>query len=236
VRLEIGVALVEMSETESIRPQQARRANADISSVDWVFEPCWRGERLVARVTDGSIVLTDVAGQPVDEAYAEAAEVILPAVDAQTAMIDGIWTAMPFAGEGSAARVIAEQLRVEGLEEDPDPIAIEKRRAFVAIDLLELDGQSLIDIPLLERRRLLASVVEESVRVRVSPAVSQPYGRWLPAWRLNGFTHYLAKHVNSRYAPGEVNPDWIQIETEPRTPSAIGRLFGQRSRTLRIER
>jgi len=225
-----------MAEAYAIRPQQARRTNAFITSVDWLFEPSWKGERLLARVSDGRIDLTDVAGQPADEAYAEAAEVILPAVDAEEAVIDGVWTAMPFAGEGSAARAIAEQLREQGVEEDPDPIALEKRRAFVAVDLLELDGQSLTDVPLLERRRLLGSVVEENVRVRISPAVSQPFQRWLLAWRSNGFTHYLAKHINSRYIPGEVNPDWLEIETDPHGPSSVGRLFGQRKRTVRIER
>lgn len=221
---------------EPIRPQHAQRTNAYITSADWLFEPCWRGERLMARVEDGAVALTDTIGEPVEPPLPEAAEVLLHSVDADQAVVDGIWTSMPFAGEGSVAREMAEQLREEGVEEDPDPIEIEQRRAFVAVDLVELDGQPLTDIPLLERRRLLASVIEESVRMRISPAVSQPFQRWLSAWRLNGFQHYLAKHVNSRYRPGEVNPDWLQIETDPRGPSAVGRLFGQRRRTVRIER
>jgi ATP-dependent DNA ligase len=123
----------------------------------------------------------------------------------------------------------------EGLvDEPPDPISMEKRRAFVAVDLVELDGQSLADVPYQERRRLLASVVQENVRVRVSPAVKLPIHAWLHAWRGNGFTHYVAKHVNSRYRAGELVDDWLIVSAEPeRGPTISGRLMGQRPKKLR---
>ena len=63
---------------------------------------------------------------------------------------------MPFIGVGSAAQHLAEAIAEEGLtDEVPDPIENEPRRAFVAIDLVELDGEPLHDIPFMERRRLL---------------------------------------------------------------------------------
>src|SRR4029079_15680312 len=93
-------------------------------------------------------------------------------------------------------------LAEEGAEELPDPISMETRRAFVALDLVELDGESLGDVPNSERSRVLSSVVEENVRVRVSPAVKLPVRPWLHAWRGNGFTHYVAKQLNSRHQTG----------------------------------
>jgi bifunctional non-homologous end joining protein LigD len=223
-----------MSQDRSQLPQLATHSNAVVQSVEWLFEPCWTGDRLMARVDDGRVTLTDGRGEPADEAFAEAAEVLEPMIDADQAFIDGIWTSQPFIGEGSAARHLAEAIAEEGLQEElPDPIEAETRRAFVALDLVELDGQRLHDVPYLERRRLLASVVEENVRVRVSPAVRLPIRNWLHAWRTNGFDFYVAKHVNSKYRPGEIAEDWLQISTAPmRMPSTAGRLFGQRPRKV----
>jgi bifunctional non-homologous end joining protein LigD len=217
-------------------PQFASPQDAVITSVNWFIEPCWKGVRVLARVEGGRATLSDERGEPVED-LEEAAEVITASIDAEQAVVDGAWTAMPFVGEGSAARRWAETLaeaaedRGEAAEDEPpiDPVALEKRRAFVAWDLLELDGQPLYDIPYQERRRLLESVVVEDIRVRITPAVRYPFRRWVAAWHANGFTHYVAKEANSRYASGEENDDWLQISAEPeRGPSIIGRLFGQR--------
>jgi bifunctional non-homologous end joining protein LigD len=103
-----------------------------------------------------------------------------------------------------------------------------------AADLVELDGESLGEVPYQERRRLLASVLAENVRVRVSPAVKLPLRPWLAAWRGNGFTHYVAKHVNSRYRPGEQADDWLIVSAESeKYPSIAARLVGQRPKKLR---
>lgn len=224
-----------MSKPEPVLPQHATPAEVLITSVDWLFEPYWSGDRLMARLHDGRVTLTDMAGEPAEPEHAEAADELLAAIDADAAVIDGIWTGQPFVGDGSGARRWAETLAEEGLvDEPPDPLSMEKRRAFVAIDLVELEGQSLGDVPYQERRRLLTSVLAENVRVRVSPAVSQPIRAWLNAWRANGFSHYVAKHVNSRYRPGEETEDWLIVSSEPeKYPSIAGRLVGQRPKKLR---
>ena len=219
-------------------PQFATVQDAMISSVDWLIEPCWKGTRVLAHFRDGEVTLTDEDGDAAE--LDDANDVIAPAIDADEAVIDGAWTAMPFTGEGSASRRWAETIAEEGLaegEDPPDPIALETRRAFVAWDLLELDGEALHEIPYQERRRLLGSVVREGIRVRMTPAVRPPIHHWVAAWRSNGFTHYVAKHVNSRYLPGETNPDWLQISSAPEHgPSIAGRLFGQRPKKVpRIE-
>jgi bifunctional non-homologous end joining protein LigD len=224
-----------MTSPEPVLPQHATPAEVIITSVDWLFEPYWSGERLIARLQDGHVTLTDEAGEPAGAECAEAADELLTAIDAEAAVIDGVWTAQPFVGDGSGVRQWAETMAEEGLvDEPPDPLSIETRRAFVALDLVELDGQSLADVPYQERRRLLASVVAENVRVRVSPAVKLPVRPWLHAWRGNGFTHYVAKHVNSRYRPGEQAEDWLIVSSEPeKYPSIAGRLMGQRPKKLR---
>ena len=87
--------------------------------------------------------------------------------------------------------------------------------AFVAIDLVEIDGDSLLDVPLLERKRLLDSAVDETHLVRRGAYVRPPVDSWLVAWRSVGFGELAYKAANSRYLPGRPNDDWATV-TIPR--------------------
>ena len=205
--------------TSPILPQHGTHAEVVITSVEWLFEPLWSGDRLLAQLSDGVVSLTDEAGNPAGPEFADAARELLAAIDADSAVVDGVWTGQPFVKEGPDARERA---------------ATETRRAFVAFDLIELDGQSLLNIPFGERRRLLGSVVEENVRVRISPAVRLPLDAWLVAWRNSGFTHYIAKHENSRYRPGERTDQWLVVSAKQEPyPGLPARLLGQRPKKVR---
>jgi bifunctional non-homologous end joining protein LigD len=224
---------------EPIRPQLATEASVGINSPHWSFEPYWIGERLLAHVADGEIRLTDAGGHAVDEFYPDLAEVLRASVDADQAVLDGIWTAQPFLGHGSAAERWSEALADEAgdLPEDgPDPAELEKRRAFVVVDLIELDGQFLGEHPYQERRRLLSGVVSESVRLRVTPSIKMPLRSWFHAWQENGFSRAVAKHANSRYRPGTSNEDWIIITIDPDRHPGVTGLFWKGRRKREINR
>jgi len=223
---------------ELLFPQRPTEANAEVLSVEWLFEPMWPGERLLVRVDGPTVEVSNAMGEPVADTFGELVEVVRPAVMADAAVLDGIWTAQPFVGDGSLARTWADTIAEQGLaDEVPDPLAAERRRAFVTVDLLELDGQTLYDVPFQERRRVLESVVDEGVQVRLSPIVKFPVAGWLVGWRANGFSHYLAKHQNSHYYPGERNDDWLKLSLRANPPRGlVGRLvgFGRGERIRRI--
>jgi bifunctional non-homologous end joining protein LigD len=202
-------------------PQQPTRSEVVVESIEWMFEPAWKGVRLMARLRGGRVSITDEDGEPAPPDLAEAAQLLEPLIDANEALIDGVWTNMKLADEGSIgeARDVAAAAR--------------GGPAFVAVDLVELDGQSLHEVPYLERRRLLQSVLEEKARIRISQAVRRPIQNWLPAWRALGFEYYLAKHINSRYRPGEVSEQWLRISTAGQPErSMIDRLLGARQKKL----
>ncbi len=222
---------------EPILPQLPVEANAEVLSVEWLFEPLWPGTRLLAHASNGTVRLTDERGEVAgtDDGLVDAPGVLGSAILADGAVVDGVWTAQPFVGDGSPARAWAETLEAEGLaSEIPDPLETERRRAFVAVDLVELDGEPLHEIPFQERRRLLESVIDEGVRVRLSPVVKQPLAGWMVGWRANGFTHYVAKHMNSRYHPGERTEDWLKLSLRAEAPrSFMGRMMGGRGDQVR---
>ncbi len=101
-----------------------------------------------------------------------------------------------------------------------DALEAGELHAFVAVDLLWLDGQSLTDIPLLERKRLLDASLRPSRLVRVTPFVrpaSAP--RTLLTWGMLGFTDLSWRAANARYLAGAENPGWAVAPS----PSATSR-------------
>lgn len=92
-------------------------------------------------------------------------------------------------------------------KDEPDELVT----AFVAIDLLRVDGQELLDVPLLERKRILEAVVVESERVRVSPHARPPVETWLATWKSAGLKGAMLKAANSRYIPGGLSPEWHAV-------------------------
>jgi ATP-dependent DNA ligase len=79
---------------------------------------------------------------------------------------------------------------------------------LVAVDLLWLDGEWLLDVPLLERKRLLESILPGDALVRTGTYVRPPLATWVGSWRAQGFRGLAYKAANSRYRPGEKASDW----------------------------
>ncbi len=95
----------------------------------------------------------------------------------------------------------------EPATDDPDQ-APRGALAFVAIDLLAVDGTTIVDVPLLERKRLLESVLGEGSLVRRTPFVREPATTFIRTWREAGFGELAYKDPNSRYRPGAPNDGW----------------------------
>lgn len=79
---------------------------------------------------------------------------------------------------------------------------------LVVVDLLWLDGEWLLDIPLAERKRLLDAILPISDLVRAGTYVRPPLHGWIGTWRSQGFAGLTFKAANSRYRPGEPATDW----------------------------
>ena len=102
----------------------------------------------------------------------------------------------------------AEAIKAQTFEED-DPVNL------VIVDLLWIDGEWLLDVPLLERKRLLESIVPGDDLVRAGLYVRPPINTWIGSWRAQGFGGITFKEANSRYQPGTRSPDWAST-TMPR--------------------
>jgi hypothetical protein len=197
---------------------------------DPLIEPLWTGRRVLAHVAASAARLVDETGT--DPAEADIASAVARAVAAADAVLDGYLTTDPArTGEGimlesgvqapTAGQMTRQMLlggnpdraaRARALTEpEPEPEPLGDHLVFVAIDLVALDGQPLLDVPLLERKRLLESVVVEDDLVRIGIHVRPPIDPWVATWRSLGFRSVAYKAANSRYRPGEPNPNWATV-------------------------
>ncbi len=211
------------------RPQAFGHRNAKAIE-DPVIEPMWRGDRVIVTVSGDRIAVLDVDGAEVADDVAAIVEQLGNAVLSDETVLDGYLTHQATSDPGSlyrspiadiptAGQMTSQMLVGRGLGTRALPTAkseeVEGERdnplAFVAVDILSVDGQALLDIPLLERKRLLDSVLRESDLVRRCAYVRPPVDTWLASWRALGFRELAYKSANGRYLPGEINDTWAVV-------------------------
>jgi len=99
-------------------------------------------------------------------------------------------------------------------------------------DILYLDGKTLIDLPFLERRKILVDVVTQYVAPQVVSAdptvIEDTYNRALAA----GHEGIMLKVADSPYTPGQRGKNWIKIKPEVDTLdlAVIGAEWGEGKR------
>lgn len=212
------------------RPLVARVTRRPPRINDPILEPLWSGTRVLAHFraptdggaeTPGSVELLDENGRDVGSTAPRVTDELGTAIMAFEAVIDGILTKQATAGGEGTALIPRAQVSRMGLlfprraEMTYEPAKPETRTgetAFVALDLLSIDGQALFDLPLLERKRQLESLFIETELVRVSPHARPPLGPWLNTWKSAGFRGVMMKAANSRYRPGDLTLEWTVIE------------------------
>ena len=83
--------------------------------------------------------------------------------------------------------------------------------AFVAFDILYRDGNKLMHLPLMERKRLLSDVVSESSRLALSRMFDNSSALFELTVR-QGLEGIVQKRKNSLYHPGKRSRDWIKLK------------------------
>ncbi|MCA8959553.1 MAG: hypothetical protein KDC38_03525 [Planctomycetes bacterium] len=102
-------------------------------------------------------------------------------------------------------------------------LAREIPATYLLFDLLYVDGEPILDLPLVERRDRLRTLLEAhpDPRLILSDGVIGPglsYFEQAQAARLEGV---VAKKLSSRYVPGQRADTWIKIKKRHRLPCAI---------------
>jgi hypothetical protein len=181
-----------MAKPAFVPPMLATLVGAPFDDPDWLFEVKWDGFRVEA-IVDGGATSLRTRGEK-DAAQFYFGPFLDPPtwISAKEAIVDGEVIALDDRGEPDFALL---QARIKGratAAAEPTPFVYE------VFDLLHLEGRSLLDEPLEERRRLLASVLRPDPRVRLSEHVEGDGLAFFEAARVRGLEGVMAKDRRSR--------------------------------------
>lgn len=218
--------------TASWRPMAFGR-HAPHKIHDPVCEPLWGGRRVLVEVAGRDVDIRGTDGNEI-EGYKDLRVAIANAAFADELLMDGSLLPAPLRdAEGARIRIGMDAVetpadrvkhmfvgqsplhgRREALaraDEARLPAPGDEPAAFVATDLLWIDGQSLLDVPLLERKRVLDSAIDGRELVRRTMVVRPPVENWFAQWRALGFEEVAFKAANGRYRPGTAAEDWTVV-------------------------
>ena len=184
------------AESSRYTPMLATASEALPKGEGWVYEPKWDGFRAIVTVTGGDVVLTSRNGNDLTERFRQVAHAARLGIRAPDAVLDGEICALDDRGRSRFA------LLQEG----------EGALVLVIFDLLELDSEPLTELPLLERRKRLARLIDASAgNVLLSPQFEDGNALFAAALE-QGLEGVVAKRTDSRYQRGGRSSDWRKVK------------------------
>ncbi|HXV58026.1 MAG TPA: DNA ligase D, partial [Gaiellaceae bacterium] len=180
-------------------PMLASLAESVPSGPGWTYEVKWDGYRAIARVAGGEARLTSRRGIDLTERFAVVAKALERAARTPNVVLDGEVCALDEAGRSSFSV----------MQQGKGPLVL------YVFDVLEVDGEPVLDRTLAERRKLLEKAADFGETIRVSQGFDD--GEALrEAAEEQGLEGILAKRLDSRYHPGRRSPEWLKIKTRQR--------------------
>jgi bifunctional non-homologous end joining protein LigD len=168
----------------------------------WLFEVKWDGFRALAYVSQGEARLTSRTGNDLTQRFPNVAKEIPRALKTPDCVLDGEVCAIDEQGRSSFS------LMQQGKPGTPI--------VYFVFDVLEVEGEPLVDLPLRERRKRLEKLIDRRNRtVRISEAFDDGEAL-LHAAEEQGLEGIMAKRADSRYAVGRRTRDWQKVKTHGR--------------------
>jgi bifunctional non-homologous end joining protein LigD len=199
---------------DGLRPMLPRPASEPFDSAAHLFEPSWGGLRALAyigpaeTVGGGDVRIVDGEGRDVGAALPELAGMAVR-LDARSAVLDGELVAVDDAGRADGDELAR---RIAG--EAGRPVA------FLAFDLLHVDGRSLLSTPLHRRRELLRRVLRPGDEVVAVPAIATEGRALHDAAAAQGIAGVMARQRTSPYLSGVTSRLWRFVPVAPETGRA----------------
>ena len=166
---------------------------------DWEFEIKWDGYRIVSRVAGGEAELRTRKNQDYTDRFAGVAKELVKALKTPDCVVDGEVCALDEDGRPSFS---AMQQSKAGT-----PIV------YYVFDLLEVDGEPIIELPLAERRKRLRKLLDRRNRTVQFSEGFDDGPALLAAAKERRLEGIMGKKLDSPYLPGKRSRDWLKFKT-----------------------
>jgi bifunctional non-homologous end joining protein LigD len=171
----------------------------------WVYEPKWDGFRAIVTLEGGDATLTSRNGNDLTERFKAAAR----AAERGFRTADGVFDAEICALDAQG------RSRFSLLQQGQGALAL------VVYDVLEVEGEPLVDLPLSERRTRLEELVDQRAGGLVLSPQFDDGEALLRAAREQELEGVVAKRVDSPYFPGRRGPEWRKVKVRGRQEVVI---------------
>jgi bifunctional non-homologous end joining protein LigD len=208
-QLSLRLEADQLPDLPDLRPMLPRPLPAPFDSDEHLFEPWWGGERALVSIGPaeaaggGDVRIRDAAGRDIGAALPELAGLAVR-VAARSAILDGELVVVDASGRADPAELAR---RLAGKPGRP--------AAFLAFDLLHLDGRSLLTQPLVRRRDTLRRVLRPGDEVVAVPAIATEGVALFEAAVAQGIAGILARQRSSPYLPGVRSRLWRFVASTP---------------------
>lgn len=193
----------------NLRPMLARPLPEAFDSPSHLFEPSWGGVRALAIIAPsdspggGEVSLVGEDGRLISPMPVDLSGLAVR-VAARAAVLDGEIVVVDPTG-----RLDADELARRMRGEPGKPLA------YLAFDLLDLDGRSLLSVPLDRRRELLRRVLRPGDELVAVPAIAEEGRALFAAVVAQGLAGMRARQRASPYLPGVRSRLWRSIAVAP---------------------
>jgi bifunctional non-homologous end joining protein LigD len=194
---------------DNVQPMLATLVDTPPGDPGWSYEIKWDGYRALAFVSKGQVELVSRNNKSFNQKF-------YPVYDALkqwpvNAVVDGEIIVVNEKGA-------ADFSDLQGWRSEADGQLV-----YYVFDILWLEGKALMQLPLNERRRVLATVIPENSDFIKRSENFKLSGKELFAMADKlGLEGIIAKKENSIYLPGVRTREWLKIKTEKRQEAVIG--------------
>ena len=184
----------------------AKSFHAPFSHKDWLFEVKWDGFRAIAYVND-RFSLESRNGMELKHNFPEISELKQLT---KNVVLDGELIIM----KDGVPDFQEMLLRAKATnQKEIEKKAINQPATYVVFDILEKDGQSLVELPLIDRKRILTQSVKEGKHVCLADSVEKKGEEYYKVVVANGLEGVVAKKKDSTYEQGARGDSWLKIKS-----------------------
>jgi bifunctional non-homologous end joining protein LigD len=171
----------------------------------WIYEPKWDGFRALVTLDGGDARLTSRNGNDLTERFKAVARAAERGFRTADGVFDGEICALDDQGRS----------RFSLLQQGKGTPAL------VVFDVLEIEGEPLVDLPLSERRKRLEKLVDQRVGGLVLSPQFDDGEALLRAAKEQGLEGVVAKRLDSPYFMGRRGPEWRKVKVRGRQEVVI---------------
>jgi bifunctional non-homologous end joining protein LigD len=194
-----------------IEPMKAKLVEEPPATGHWIYELKFDGIRLIGVKKNDKVSLLSRNENELTRRFPEVVEAI-KTLPARECVIDGEVVALDEEGRSSF-----QLLQAREMEGRKSPVY------FYAFDLLQLDGKSLLSLPLEARKNVLERLCSGTGDpIRYSGAIGGDAKRLLDEVKRRGLEGIIGKQRDSVYEPGRRGGAWIKLKCVSEQEFVIG--------------